>query len=125
MEKLIPAILEGKAKSAKIAEKISLSYKDCPYIAFMASDENHVYIAYFLPEKQKWRAEYVKRNPQKTLGLENIRLIFPQRLYSPKKMKMQLPRKKTEIAPCNSDCSKCPSYVKCTGCPATIYYKEK
>ena len=125
MEKLIPVILEGEAKSIETANKIAESYQNCPYVAFMATTKNQVYILYFLPERQRWWVEYIEKRPQDTLGLEKAKLIFPQKLYFPKKMKMCLPENKMKITPCNSDCSKCPAYTRCLGCPSTIYYKGK
>jgi hypothetical protein len=127
MEKLIPAILEGEAKSVEITNKIAKSYQNCPYVAFMATVKNQVHIVYFLPEKQRWWVEYIEKKPQNTLGLEKVKLIFPQKLYFPKKMKMRLLKNKAELAPCNADCSKDPVYItgQCLGCPSTIYYKGK
>ena len=37
MEKLIPVILEGEAKSIETTNKIAESYQNCPYVAFMAT----------------------------------------------------------------------------------------
>lgn len=37
MEKLIPAILEGKAKSIERTNEMAGSYQNCPYVAFMAT----------------------------------------------------------------------------------------
>jgi hypothetical protein len=126
MEKLIPAFLEGEAKSVEKANKIAESYENCPYVAFMATTEKHVYIIYFLPEKQKWWVEFIEKKPQNTLGLEKAKLIFPQKIFFPKKTKMRLPKEKTEIAPCGSaECPTCPSYEKCLCCPATIHFKGK
>lgn len=50
MEKLIPVVLEGETKSIETANKIAESYQNCPYVAFMATMKNRVYIVYFLPE---------------------------------------------------------------------------
>jgi len=125
MEKLIPVIVEGKAKSIEKANKIAESYQNCPYVTFMAAVENQVHIIYFLPQKQRWWVEYIESKPQDTLGLEKVKLIFLQKLFYPPKMKMRLSKKKASISPCNSDCSKCPAYTRCLGCPSTIHYKGK
>lgn len=125
MEKLIPVLLEGEAKSANTANKIAEAYQGCPYVAFMATKNNQVFITYFLLEKQRWWVEYIEKKPQTTLGLEKANLTFPEKLFFPNKMKLRLPKKRTEPSPCNSDCAKCPAYDKCLGCPATIHYKGK
>jgi hypothetical protein len=124
MEKLIPVILGGEAKSIETANEIAESYHNCPYVAFMVTVKNQVYIIYFLPEKQRWWVEHIEKRPH-TLGLEKARLIFPQKLYFPEKMEMRLSKKKAVITPCNSVCSKCPAYTQCLGCPSTIHYKGK
>ena len=125
MEKLIPMILEGKAKSIEKANKIAESYQNCPYVTFLAAVENQVYIMYFLPQKQRWWVEYIESKPQDILGLEKAKLIFLQELFYPPKMKMRLSKKKASISPCNSICSKCPAYTRCLGGPSTIHYKGK
>ena len=51
MEKLIPVILECKAKSIEKANKIAESYQNCPYVTFMAAVENQVYINILLASK--------------------------------------------------------------------------
>jgi len=125
MDKLIPVFLEGEAKSVEISIKIAKAYQNCPYVAFMATKANQIFIAYFLPEKQRWWVEYIEEKPQTTLGLEKAKLTFPEKLFFPKKMKLRLPKRKVAISPCNSDCRKCPGYNKCLGCPATIHYKGR
>lgn len=124
MEKLITAILIGKAKSAEIAYKIAKSYQNCPYVAFLASEGSQIYIVYFLPEKQRWWVETIEEKPKLTLGLEKAEVIFPEKLYFPETMKMRLLNNK-QVLPCGANCSKCPAYARCLGCPSTVHYKGK
>jgi hypothetical protein len=124
MERLITASLIGKAKSAEIADKIAKSYKNCPYVAFLASEGSQIYIVYFLPKKQRWWVETIEEKPQFTLGLEKAEVVFPEKLYFPDVMKMRLLNNK-QVSPCGANCSKCPAYVRCLGCPSTVHYKGK
>jgi hypothetical protein len=125
MEKLTTAILEGKAKSAETADKIAKSYQNCPYVAFLGVEGNRIYIVYFLPRKQRWWVEAVEEKPQNTLGLEEAKVTFPRKLYFPKTMKIRSLDTETRISPCGANCSECPSYARCLGCPSTVYYKGK
>jgi hypothetical protein len=125
MEKLITAILEGKAKSAEIADKIAKSYQNCPYVAFLGVERNRIYIVYFLPEKQRWWVETIKEKPQHTLGLERAEVTFPEKLYFPETMKIRLLDTEARTSPCSANCSECPSYARCLGCPSTVHHKGK
>jgi len=128
MGKLFPVFLEGDAKTVEEANKIAERYQYCPYVAFMATTENRVHITYFLPEEQRWWVEEIEKEPRH-LGLEKVKLVFPQKTYFPKEMNIHLPQEKTATHPCSPesqiDCSKCPGYSRCLGCPATIHYKRK
>jgi len=130
VEDLVPVLLEGGAKTAQIADKIANAYRNCPYVAFMATIAKRVFIIHFLPGKHRWWIEYVEKKPQTTLGLDKAKLTFPDKVVCPRKMKIRFPRKKAEITPCSSDyavnCSKCFGYnSECLGCLATIYCKGK
>ncbi len=122
-EKLICALLCGKGGTEEITNQIVKSYKNCPYVYFMATKGREIYSVYFLPEKQKWWIESIEKNPQKTLGLNKAQLYFIENLQYPKRMKLRLPKKLLELSPCGANCGICPSSEKCSCCPATVYYK--
>ena len=122
-EKLICVLLFGEGEIEEITDQIAKSYKDCPYVNFMATKGKEIYSIYFLPEKQKWWIETIEKNPKKTLGLKKARLVFIEKLSYPEIMKLHLPKKLLEISPCGTNCGTCLSSEKCTCCPATVYYK--
>lgn len=122
-EKLICVLLIGEGENENITNKIAKSYENCPYVNFMAIKGSEIYSIYFLPEKQKWWIKSIEKNPQETLGLKEVQLIFVENLQYPKRMKLRLPKKLLEISPCGANCEICSSSEKCTCCPATVYYK--
>lgn len=124
MEKLICALLFGKAETEKKSKHIARSYENCPYINFMATKENQVFAAFFLPEKQRWWIEYTEKKPRETFGLEKAKVVIVDTVQYPKRLKMRLSKKPQRISPCGSNCDTCPAYEKCFGCPATVYYKH-
>ena len=123
-EKLVCALLQGEAGTSTI-ERIAKSYKNCPYIDFMATTRTELFATFFLPEAQKWWIEYVEKKPKETFGLEKATVTFMDVIHYPKRLKMRLPKKRGKISPCGADCSSDPIYKKCLGCPATVYYKPK
>jgi len=123
-EKLICALLNGEAKDKEKAKHIAESYKNCPYINFMATKENLFFATFFLPEKQRWWIEYIEEKPKETFGLEKAKVIIVNDVEYPKRLKMRLSKKPRTISPCGTNCKTCPSYEKCLCCPATIFYKH-
>lgn len=126
MQKLICAFLLGEAKGNAAARKIAESYRNCPYVYFMATREKILFTAFFLPEEQRWWIEYVEKKPRETFGLEKAKVTFMGIVNYPNKLRMRLPKRKDKISPCGSDCGADPVYKKgrCLGCPATVYYKH-
>ena len=125
MEKLTCALVFGEAKTRKKAEHIAKSYyRNCPYTKFVATKGNQLFATLFLPEEHSWWIEYVEENPKDTVGLEKARVTIVDNIYYPEKLKMRLPKKPQDISPCGSNCKNCPLYGKCSGCPATIFYKH-
>jgi hypothetical protein len=124
-EKMMCAIFSGEADSEEKAEKVAKSYRNCPYVSLMATKGTQLFATFFLPERQRWWIEYVEKKPRETFGLEKATVTFADSIYHPKPTKMRLPKKKTEISPCESDCRKCAAYERCSGCPATIFYKQE
>ena len=117
----------GEAKGNATARKIAKSYRNCPYVCFMATREKELFAAFFLPEEQRWWIEYVEKKPEETFGLEKAKVTFMDIVNYPNKLRMRLPKRKGKISPCGSDCGSDPLYEKgrCLGCPATVYYKHK
>jgi len=124
-DRLICALLFGKAENEKRVEQIAESYKDCPYINLMATEDNRLFAIFFLPERQRWWIEYVEKRPKETFGLKKARVTIADVVQYPKKLKMRLPKKPQKISPCGANCETCPAYEKCLGCPATIYYRSR
>jgi len=122
-EELICGIITGQAETPQKVKKIANAYKNCPYVAFMSTKNNKLYAIYFLPKRQKWWIDYIQKKPQETFGLEKAEIYYPDNVQHPKTLKMRLPKKKQKIAPCGSDCEKCPANNRCLCCPATIFYK--
>lgn len=52
-EKLICVLLCGEGETEEITNRIAESYKECPYVNFMATKGREIYSIFFLPEKQK------------------------------------------------------------------------
>ena len=127
VQKLTCAFLLGEAKGNAAARKIAESYRNCPYVYFMATREKELFAAFFLPEEQRWWIEYVEKKPRETFGLEKAKVTFMDIVNYPNKLRMRLPKRKGKISPCGSDCGSDPLYEKgrCLGCPATVYYKHK
>lgn len=123
-EKLICALLAGKAETEKKVRHIARSYENCPYIKLMATKENILFATFFLPEKQRWWIEYIEKKPRKTFGLKEAKVTIVDVVQYPKQLKMRLPKKPQKISPCGSNCAICPAYEKCLGCPATVFYKH-
>ena len=121
--KTLCGIIIGEASSNEKAKEIADNFKDCPYVAFIATHSNEVFAIYFIPEKQRWWLEYVEEKPKQTLGVDRAQLFIVDKVESPEKFNLKLPKEKLRIAPCGADCQKCPSFSKCLCCPATIYYK--
>jgi len=123
-EKLICALLFGEAETEKKAKRIARTYQNCPYINFMATKENQLFATFFLPERQRWWIEYVGKKPKETLELEKAEITIVDVVKYPKQLKIRLPKKLQKFSPCGSNCGICPTYEKCLGCPATIFYKH-
>ena len=123
-EKLICALLSGEAKTKEKAKHLAESYQNCPYINFIATKEKQLFATYFLPERQKWWIETIEEKPRETIGLEKAKVTIIENVYCPKQLKMRLPEKSMNISPCGSKCETCPYYERCSGCPATVFYKR-
>ena len=126
--KFIPVLLTGEAKNDEEAEKVASRYMHCPYVAFIAQDGNMVYFMYALPEEQHWWMDEIVKDPSH-LRLEKVNAVYPEKLFYPREVKPHIPREKTTVFTCGpassiSDCTECPAYQRCLGCPGTVHYKE-
>lgn len=126
--KFIPVLLMGEARNNEEAEKVASKYMNCPYVAFIAQNGNMVYFTYSLPEEQRWWMNEIIKDPSH-LMLEKVKAVYPERLFYPREMTPHLPQEKKDVFSCGPhpslmDCSKCPAYQRCLGCPGTVYYKE-
>ena len=123
-EKLICVLLLGEADTKERVRYLAESYRNCPYINFMATKENQLFATYFLPERQKWWIKTIEEKPKETIGLEKAKVTIVEYVDYPEQMKMRLPKKLKNISPCGSKCETCPIYERCSGCPATIFFKR-
>lgn len=123
-EKLACALFFGEAKTDDKAEKIAISYRNCPYIHLMATKKKKVFATFFLPEKQRWWIEYVEKSPKTTFGLEKAKVTFVDQVQHPQHQSMRLPEKAQESSPCGATCGTCSANDRCLCCPATIFYKH-
>ncbi|MDH5461121.1 MAG: hypothetical protein OEZ29_01445 [Candidatus Bathyarchaeota archaeon] len=123
-EKLICAWLLGKAQTVEKAKRLAEKYRNCPYVNFIATREEQLFITFFLPEGQRWWVETIREKPSETIGLETAEVIIMNETHYPEKLRMRLPRKPQDVSPCGSKCENCLLYLKCSGCPATIFFRE-
>ena len=123
-EKLISALLIGETENSERARFLAEKYQNCPYIYFIATEENKLFAIYFLPVKQRWWIETIEKKPRDTIGLEKAEVTFVNNVYYPEKLMMRLPEKPIDISPCGSYCRNCPYYGKCSGCPATTFFRK-
>ncbi|MCL0084374.1 hypothetical protein M1N82_02400 [Dehalococcoidia bacterium] len=124
-QKTVCGLLIGKAKSAEGAEKLARAFENCPYVAFIGAFDDQFVWACFIPEKHLWWMEAIRDKPEETLGLKSATLLTTDevKVTYPEEFKLRLPQEKLNVAPCGTDCKECPSFERCSGCPATIYYK--
>lgn len=120
----VGALLFGEAETSDKAQQIAKRYRNCPYVNFMATNEDRVFTVFVLPKRQRWWIEYVEKKPRETLGLERAKVTLADQVQSPEQLKTRLPEKPQDISPCGTNCGACPSYEKCLGCPATRFYKH-
>lgn len=80
----------------------------------MTTVDNQLYAVFFLPRRQKWWIEYIEKHPSDTFGFKNAKITFLENVYCPKKLKLRIPEKLTNISPCGANCKKCPSKDKCS-----------
>ncbi|MFX1574521.1 MAG: hypothetical protein ACFFB0_17405 [Promethearchaeota archaeon] len=123
-ENLICVLLYGETETEEQIIEIARGYENCPYIRLMSTKGNQLYAMFFLPVRQKWWIEYIEKNPGGTFGLRNAKITFLDKVYYPKKLTLKIPEKLNSVSPCGAYCKECQSLDKCSGCPATIYYKK-
>lgn len=123
--RLVCTVLFGQASNEERADEIANAFRDCPYVYFIATEKNHVFAVMFLTEKRAntW-IENQTRNPKIIFGLEKATATIANNVQYPRRLKLRLPKKPREETPCGLKCTKCLAYPKCTGCPATNYYKK-
>jgi hypothetical protein len=125
--KLAPVLVEGESKSKEEADKIASKFRNCPYVSFIATRETKVFFTYALPEEQLWWMKEIEKEPKRHMGLESVKVTYPEKLYQPRVMRVRYPRSPTESSFCDPGsgftCDKCPGYSVCLGCPGTIFHK--
>ncbi|MCL0093065.1 hypothetical protein M1N92_05385 [Dehalococcoidia bacterium] len=122
-EKIVCGLVIGEAASAEKAEKSAQDVKDCPYVAFVGAFEGQLVTVYFVPERHLWWLEWVRDEPE-IAGLRNVTLqVTDVAKITYPEFELRLPQEKLEVAPCGLVCQECSLFERCSGCPATIYYK--
>ena len=124
-EKIVCGVLIGEAGSEKKAEKMAQKFKDCPYMAFIGAFADKFVWACFVPEKHLWWLESMRDKPEEAWGLKSTTLLITDevKVTYPKEFELRLPQERLEVAPCGAVCKQCSAFDRCSGCPATIYYK--
>lgn len=119
-EKLVCAWLSGEGTNQSEVEDLAARFINCPYVYFIGTNKKHLYATFFLSEEraQGW-VENQKAKPQVILGLKKAKVTLVEKVRYPGEMKLRLPSQPFEANPCGLDCSKCPRYGKCQGCPAS------
>lgn len=123
-DQLICAFFWGDAGTEEKSTKLAQRYQACPYIYFIAKRSKEVFAIFFLPAKQRWWIEGIAEKPRETLGVERAEVTIMDAIQYPQSLSIRLPEIPQEIAPCGSNCHVCQVYEKCTGCPATTFYKQ-
>ena len=126
--RLVPVLVEGEAKSGEEANKVASKYRQCPYVSFIATEGNRVFFTYALPKEQRWWLGEIEKEPKKHMGLEGVKVTYPERLYRPRVMRVRYPRRLAEASFCDLGsgftCDRCPGYSVCLGCPGTTFHKR-
>ncbi len=121
---MICALLMGEAEDEQGAARVASRFGGCPYVGFMANGGKRLFAAYFIPPGQRWWIEAIGEKPD-LLGLVGAEVFFVDEVQYPKGFEMRLPETPKRLSPCGADCSGCPAYERCLGCPATIFYKKR
>ena len=124
-QKTVCGLLIGKAKSAEGAEKLARAFENCPYVAFIGAFDDQFVAAYFIPEKHLWWLESIRDKPEEAMrSLKSATLLVTDEVnITYPEFEIRLPQEKLEVAPCGVVCKECSVFERCSGCPATIYYK--
>ncbi|MCL0041348.1 hypothetical protein M1N08_01175 [Dehalococcoidia bacterium] len=124
MKKIICGLVIGEAASAEKAEKSAQDVKDCPYVVFIGTFADKYVEVCFIPEGHPWWLEAIRGEPE-AMGFRNaaVLITYEVKVTYPKGFKLRLPQEKLEVAPCGLVCQECSLFERCSGCPATIYYK--
>ncbi len=126
--KLIPVLVEGTVEKEEDADKVASKFRRCPYVSFIATEGKRVFFIYSLPEEQRWWMSEIEKEPKRHMGLESVRVSYPERLYYPKRMRVRYPRHLTQVSYCDPEskftCASCPGYNVCLGCPGTTFHRR-
>lgn len=123
VDTLICAVLTGEVACKEKARRVATRYRDCPYVRIMVTEGKHLYAVLFLPERQRWWIEHVAENPQGTFGLSKAKVAIADWVQYPERLSIRSVKDAGDLSPCRSSCKPCPSYRRCLGCPATVFYK--
>ncbi|MCL0092995.1 hypothetical protein M1O19_00735 [Dehalococcoidia bacterium] len=123
-EKIVCGVLIGEARSEEEAERKAQRFKDCPYVVFIGTFADKYVEVCFIPEGHPWWLEAIRGEPE-AMGFRNTTVLITDevKVTYPKGFKLRLPEEKLEVAPCGLVCKECSLFERCSGCPATIYYK--
>lgn len=123
-EKVVCGVLIGEARSEEEAERRAQRFKDCPYVVFMGAFGDKCLEVSFIPEGHPWWLWAIRAEPE-AMGLRKHTVLITDevKVTNPKGFKLRLPEEKLEVTPCGLVCKECSLFERCSGCPATIYYK--
>jgi hypothetical protein len=116
-------ILHMEYDSPESAERGARCYGGCPRVAFWATKGSDAYIVLRVRGDERFWAEYIGEHPENTFRGRRAELVFAEEIHRPIP-ESRMPEELGDVSPCGSRCATCPGYATCTGCPATIHYKD-
>jgi hypothetical protein len=124
-EKPICAVLVGRATSSQRASEHAAQMQGCPYVAEYKAQNEIILGVFVLPRKKYWWIELPGGEPE-LLGLESVTVFQTEAINATSPWLQGDVTPELYIAPCETKCSECPLvYVRCEGCPATIFHQPK
>lgn len=119
--RFICGIIRAEMDSSTKAKKNATMMKECPRTIACGTNDVFSYTVFLIPEDKKWWLEYPQDHPE-VLGAKDVKLNLIENLLFPEDFQLRIPKIKSHIAPCGSDCHGCPMRKEwnCEGCPALI-----
>ena len=119
----VVGILLGKTTPERATRLAEISCM-CPYCTSFSQSEGTILGLYVIPKNHNWWLEWVKQEPQETLGLQKAEVFFTQAIVASSPWSRGEVHAILDQAPCGANCPDCKMYTKkCPGCPATQHFR--